>query len=309
MNQERDLLGTPENVLRTPEERFEGLPDYPFTAHYVEVEPGLRMHYVEEGNRTDPVILLLHGEPAWSFLYRHIIPPLVKGGFRVIAPDLVGFGKSDKLLDKSRYTYHNHTAWLSTFIEQLSLDSIHLYAHDWGGMIGLRIVAAQPNLFSSVMVSYAFLFTGEEPIPDSFRQWQDFARTDATFLAGSVVDWATYSTLSPQVQQAYNAPFPEETYQVAARQFPLLIPTDPQDREAQINATAREKLKTFAKPFLTIWGDHPDAMWQEKDKILQTEIAGARDQPHQIVHAHHFLQEDQPGELTQIILRFIAKST
>ncbi len=297
------------DVLRTPDERFGDLPEYPFAPHYVEVGPALRMHYLDEGDPAQPVIVLLHGEPTWSYLYRKMIPPLVQGGYRVIAPDLVGFGKSDKLTDQKRYTYQQHTAWLTTFLTTLQLDPFHLYAHDWGGMIALRIVAQQPALFASVIVSYAFLFTGNEPIPESFRQWQHFSRTDSAFSAGAIVNGNTYTDLSEETIAAYNAPFPSERYKAGARQFPLMIPSDPQDEEAKRNARAREKLKTFDKPFLTIWGDHSDAMWQGKDAVLQAEIAGAQKQNHQVVKAHHFLQEDQAGAITQIMLAFLAQQS
>lgn len=159
------------------------------------------MHYLDEGDRKRPIVLLLHGEPSWSFLYRNIIPPLVKHGYRVIAPDLIGFGKSDKLVEKSLYTYKNHTTWLIAFIERLGLDGINLYCHDWGGMIALRIVATNPDLFSSVIVSYAFLFTGEEQIPGSFLEWQNFSQTDTAFLPGSIVAWGSYAELSDDIQK------------------------------------------------------------------------------------------------------------
>lgn len=292
-------------ILRTPEERFQNLPDYSFMPHYVIVEQSLRMHYVDEGK--GPVILLLHGEPSWFFLYRKIIPPLITQGYRVISPDLVGFGKSDKLVDKSMYTYQNHTFWLKSFIEALHLDHIHLYCHDWGGMIALRIVAEHPELFASVIASYAFLFTGKEQIPESFGEWKHFSQTDAAFLAGNIVDWGSYTDLPKDIHAAYNAPFPDESYKGAARQFPMMIPTDPQDIEAKINASAREKLKTFTKPFLTIWGDNADAMWQGKDAILQAEIVGAKNQHHKQLHAHHFLQEDKAVEIAEIMIDFLSK--
>ncbi len=265
------------------------------------------MHYLDEGNEKHPVILLLHGEPSWSFLYRNMISPLVKQGYRVIAPDLVGFGKSDKILDKSVYTYENHTAWLQSFIERLKLDSIHLYCHDWGGMIALRIVATNPELFSSVIASYAFLFTGEEQIPESFLEWQHFSQTDSAFLAGTIVDWGTYTKLPKDVHRAYNAPFPDETFKAASRQFPMMIPTDKNDPEAKMNLQLRERLKTFDKPFLTVWGDNQDAMWKGKDKILQSEIPGAKGQDHKVLHADHFLQEDKAEEINEIIINFLAE--
>lgn len=295
-------------ILQTPEERFENLTQYPFKSHYVFVEQGLRMHYVDEGENNQPVILLLHGEPSWSYLYRHMIPPLVSQGYRVIAPDLVGFGKSDKFMDKSMYTYSNHTYWLTRFIEVVKLENIHLFCHDWGGMIALRIVAHYPDLFSTVIASYAFLFTGKEPIPESFKEWQHFSQTDPDFLAGNIVASNTYTRLSPDIHAAYNAPFPAESYKGAARQFPMMIPTDPHDREAIINTKAREKLKTFSRPFLTVWGDNKDVMWQGKDKILQDEVAGAKNQPHRILQGHHFLHEDCSSEITAIIIDFLSRA-
>jgi haloalkane dehalogenase len=294
-------------VLRTPDDRFKNLVDYPFTSHYVFVEHELRMHYIDEGDRKHSIVLLLHGEPSWSFLYRNIIPSLVKQGYRVIAPDLIGFGKSDKPADKSFYTYQNHTAWLTSFIERLGLDAIHLYCHDWGGMIALRIVAENPNLFSSVIVSYAFLFTGEEQIPGTFLEWQNFSQTDSAFLAGSIVAWGTYAELSDDIHKAYDAPFPDETYKIAARQFPLMIPFNKEDPEAKTNTLLRENLKTFDKPFLTIWGDHKDEMWLGKDKILQAEILGAAGQDHQVLHAGHFLQEDKAKDIAEIIINFLGR--
>lgn len=301
------LMAQEYEVLRTPEERFKDLENYPFTSHYVAIGQGLRMHYLDEGDPQHLVILLLHGEPSWSFLYRNIILFLVEQGYRVIAPDLIGFGKSDKIIDKKVYTYHNHTTWLSSFIESLELKSLHLYCHDWGGMIALRIVAAKPELFSSVIASYAFLFTGEEDIPQSFLDWQHFSQTDSAFLAGNIVNWGCYTELPNDILAAYNAPFPDETYKAAARVFLMMIPFHEEDPEAKINAQLREKLKTFDKPFLTIWGDNNDEMWHGKDKILQAEIPGAKGQHHRELHANHFLQEDQSEIIASIIIEFLAE--
>ncbi len=292
-------------VLRTPEERFQNLKGYPFASNYIFTEQGIRMHYLDEGDRNHPVVLLLHGEPSWSFLYRNIIPIVVKQGYRVIAPDLVGFGKSDKPIDRSVCTYQNHTFWLITFLRLLNLNNIHLYCHDWGGMIALRIVATNPELFASVVASYAFLYIGEEQIPESFIDWQHFSQKDSAFLAGSIVNWGTYAELSKDIEYAYNAPFPDETYKAAARQFPILIPTNKDDPEATTNERLREKLKTFDKPFMTVWGDNQDKMWHGKDKILQAEIQGAKNQKHRVLHAHHFLQEDKAEEIAEIIISFL----
>jgi haloalkane dehalogenase len=294
-------------VLRTPEERFNNLPDYAFASNYVFIGDALRMHYVDEGDKKNPLILLLHGEPSWSFLYRNIIPLLVQEGYRVIAPDLIGFGKSDKFVERSIYTYQNHTAWLKAFIQRLSLENINLFCHDWGGMIALRLVATNPNLFSSVIVSYAFLFTGKEELPRSFKEWQLFSQRDLEFSAGSIVAKGTYTELKNDIREAYNAPFPDESYKAAARQFPVLFPTNEEDPEGKTNALLREKLKAFDKPFLTVWGNNLDEMWQGKDKILQQEIPGANGQDHRLLHADHFLQEDKPNEIAEIIIAFLSK--
>ena len=292
------------DIIQTPSERFNDLPSYDFAPHYLEVEPNLNIHYVDEGNQDDPVVLLLHGEPTWSFTYRKIIPVLVENGYRVIAPDLIGFGKSDKYTDYEKYTYSNHTKWLVSFIQELDLKKIYLFAHDWGGMIALRIVAEQPELFSRVIISYAFLFTGEETVPESFVEWKNYARNDSSLQAGQVMDWGTNTKLSNQIKDAYNAPFPNETYITAVRKFPAMIPTDAGQEEAKINLKLREKLKEFDKPFLTIWGNHEDPMWQGKEKILQQEIPGAIHQDHFVLDSNHFIQEDQPEALTEIILNF-----
>ena len=293
------------DVLQTPEEHFENLMDYSFAPHYVTIAPNLRMHYLDEGKTENPVILLLHGEPCWSYTYRRMILPLVEQGYRVIAPDLIGFGKSDKPVDVAVHTYQHHTLWLTTFIEQLNLTDVHVYGHDWGGMITLRIVATRPEWFASVAVSYAFLFTGAEPVPESFYDWQRFSQTDTAFQAGTIVDWGTYTDLSDSIQAAYNAPFPDEKYKAGARTFPVLVPTDPDEPEAKTNARLREKLRTFDKPFLTIWGDHEDAMWQGKDKILQAEVPGAQERDHQTLRAGHFLQEDQADKIVELIINFL----
>ena len=295
------------DVLHTPQDRFGTLAEYPFAPHYVSITPSLRMHYLDEGRADAPVVLLVHGEPTWSFYYRRMIPSLVEQGYRVVVPDLIGFGKSDKPTAATMHTYARHTAWLTTFMEQLGLTDVCLYGHDWGGMIALRIVADQPAWFAGVVVSYAFLFTGEESVPNSFRDWQHFSQTDPAFRAGTVVNLGSYTELPDAVRAAYDAPFPDETYKAGIRRFPMLIPTDPDDPEAQTNARLREKLKTFDKPFLTVWGDHADAMWQGKDTVLQAEVPRAQGQPHRVLSAGHFLQEDQPEVITEIIINFLTR--
>lgn len=301
------LNGQAIKSLKTPKKQFKNISDYPFKEHYLELKNGLRMHYVDEGAKKSPVILLLHGEPNWSYVYRNIIPKLVAKGYRVIAPDLIGFGKSDKPVDKEVHTYSNHTYWMRQFINKLELKGINCYAHDWGAMIGLRLVAHQPELFSKVAISYGFLFTGEEEIPESFYGWQNFSQTDSAFQAGTIVNWATHNEMSKSTQEAYNAPFPSEKYKAGVRKLPVMLPLKKEDPEAIINKELREKLKLFNKPFLTIWGDSKDEMWMSKDKIMQEEIPGAKGIEHKTLKAHHFIQEDAWKELSQILLNFFQR--
>jgi haloalkane dehalogenase len=293
-------------IIKTPIERFSNLPDFNFKSNYIEIENGLSMHYIDEGNKDAPIVLLLHGEPYWSFGFRKIIPILKEKGYRVIAPDLIGFGKSDKYKSKDKYTYSNQTKWVTTFIDKLELSEIKLFAHDWGGMIAMRIVADKPQLFSHVIVSYAFLFTGEENIPESFDGWKNYSQNEPSFQAGQVMDWGSHTKISQKVKDAYNAPFPNEEYMYGVRSLPSLIPENKNDKEAILNTKLREKLKSFNKPFLTIWGNNDDAMWVGKDKIIQSEIIGAKNQNHKTLDSDHFIIEDKPTEVSNIILEFIS---
>lgn len=301
----RDSLGQEIAFLRTPEARFETLPDYPFKAHYLTLNNGLRMHYVDEGRRNAPVILLLHGEPSWSYIYRLMIPKLESNGYRVIAPDLVGFGKSDKPTDSKLHSYINHSVWLTQFIKSLKLSNIHLYAHDWGGMLALRVIAEHPDHFATVAISNAFLFTGDRPFPDSFLGWQNYSQTDKIFDPGVITNWGTNTELPSAVVAAYSAPFPDESYKTAIRRFPVMIPSTPEDPEAMINKNLREKLKHFKKPFLTLWSNHKDDMWEDKDTILQKEIPGARGLYHERLEGGHFIQEDQHDKIVTHLLDLI----
>jgi len=293
-------------VLKTPNKQFENLFEYPFNENYVVIDNELVMHYLDEGGKNKPVVLLVHGEPNWSYVYRNMIAGLVEKGYRVIVPDLIGFGKSDKPINKKHHTYTNHTKWLKSFIDELNLKNINCYAHDWGAMISLRIIAAEPNLFSKVAISYGFLFTGEEKVPESFYGWQKFSQTDSAFSAGTIMNWGSYTDLSSEVQKAYNAPFPSEKYKAGVRQFPVIVPVKEDDYEAIVNKKLRQKLKLFNKPFLTIWGNTKDEMWLGKDEVLQNEIPGAKNQNHQRLKSNHFIQEDKATEIVEILLKFFS---
>ena len=230
--------------LRTPDARFEKLPDYPFEPHYVDID-GMRMHYVEEGPTEAAPILLLHGEPSWSFLYRHMIPPLADAGFRVIAPDLFGFGKSDKPVQKSDYSYAGHVAWMRAFIEQLDLTGITLFCQDWGSLVGLRLAAENEDRFARIALANGGLPTGDQPMPRAFIHWRRFAMHSPWFPIGKIIQKATVSELPPEVVAGYDAPFPSSKFKAGARAFPSLVPITPDDpasdanRAGQVNAAAQ----------------------------------------------------------------------
>ncbi len=296
------------NILTTPEERFENIQDYPFSANYVEVEDNLRMHYVDEGDAKNPTVLLLHGEPSWSYLYRKMIPVLSEKGFRAIAPDLIGFGKSDKLASRKDYTYQKHINWLTTFIKQLDLQDILLFCQDWGGLLGLRLVAEMEHRFAMVVASNTVLPTGNIPMPESFMKWREYSQHSPGFDIGKVIDKGTVQQLSEDVIEAYNAPFPTEEYKTGARMFPLLVPIDPDDPEARKNRNAWEKLGQWNKPFLTIFGEQ-DMIMKGAERIFQEIVPGTKNQNHALLNAGHFIQEEKGEELAQLIIEFYKKNT
>lgn len=291
-------------IIKAPRASLDNLDSFKYQTHYLQIEPGLEMAYIDEGKKEDPIVLLLHGEPNWSFVYRNIIPVLVENGYRVVAPDLIGFGRSDKFENAQSYTYSNQTKWLKSFLSDLNLSEINLFAHDWGGMIVLRIIAERPELFSKVIISYAFLFTGEEEIPESFGQWKDFALNNPDFKPGQVMNWGSNKDLPEEIIHTYNLPFPDEKHMLAVRKYPSLIPMDPSDEEALINKKRRAQLRSFDKPFLTVWGDNEDKMWKDKDSILQLEVPGAKNLDHKKLKANHFIQEDQPAALAKLMVAF-----
>ena len=294
-------------IIRTPENRFENLKDYDFKGNYIDVEKGLRLHYLDEGNNHKPTVLLLHGEPSWSYLYRKMIPVL-SDRFRVIAPDLIGFGKSDKLVNKEDYSYQNHINWISTFIEKLDLRNIILFCQDWGGLLGLRIITEMDNRFDMVIASNTTLPTGKIPMPESFMQWRAFSQHSTGFNIGKVIDMGTVEPLSEKVLEAYNAPFPSEEYKAGARIFPALVPIEPEDPESINNLKSWEKLKSWDKPFLTVFGDE-DKIMIGAEKILQNVVPGAKGQNHKILNAGHFIQEEKGEELAELIIEFYIENT
>jgi haloalkane dehalogenase len=295
--------------LRTADDRFASLPDWPYAPHYLfvdDTEGGeLRMHYVDEGPHAAPPVLLLHGEPSWSYLYRTMIPGLVAVGHRVIAPDLIGFGRSDKPVSQSDYSYARHAHWLASLIAQLELTGITMFCQDWGGLLGLRLLGERPARFARVVAANTFLPTGEAPIGEAFEQWRAFSQATSDFSAGSILDKGTLRALDPAVRAAYDAPFPSDLYKAGARSFPMLVPTEYDDPEAAANRDAWKGLDLFDRPFLTAFGDS-DPITRGADRVLQKRIPGAAGQPHcTIERAGHFLQEDQGPRLAEIINEFI----
>ncbi|MCH9693397.1 MAG: haloalkane dehalogenase [Gammaproteobacteria bacterium] len=296
------------NILRTPDSRFVDLPDYDFEPNYVHVFD-MRMHYVDAGPRDGEVVLLLHGEPSWSYLYRFMIPPLRDAGYRVIAPDLIGFGKSDKPDDKTAYSYAGHVDWMSRFIDTLDLRKITLFCQDWGSLIGLRVAAENAHQFSRIVLGNGGLPTGDQQMPQAFRIWQRFARYSPWFPIGKIIQKGTVTDLSDSVVAAYDAPFPTPRFKAGARAFPSLVPTTPKDPASMANRSAWEALGQWRKPFLTTFSNR-DPITRGGERVFQKVVPGAQGQTHvSIKNAGHFLQEDKGPELAAAIIRFMQESS
>ena len=312
-------------VVRTPDARFAGLQDYPFAPNYVE-SLGYRVHYVDEGSRDGEIILLMHGQPSWSYLYRHMIPPLVEQGYRVIAPDLVGFGKSDKPLKQSDHSYQMHIDVMTEFARQLDIEGATLFGQDWGGLIGLRMVAEAPDRYARIMLSNTGLpaagglagWIGYPMIrfrvwmegqPDTiadgedfrFTRWIAWARHVDTFDLAGLFQTATVRELSDDELAGYAAPFPDESHQAAIRVFPSMVPS----HLRQNAKVMRDVFETWEKPLLTAFSDS-DPVTADGDVIWQDTVPGAQGQPHTtIIGGGHFIQEDQPEELVQLLIAFM----
>ena len=299
-------------ALRTPDEQFVDLPDYPFAPNYVDISDRdggtLRVHYLDEGPSDGPVVLAMHGEPSWSYLYRKMIPLLVGAGNRVIAPDLVGFGKSDKPTEKSDYTYERHVAWMQeAIIDHLDLRDATFFGQDWGGLVGLRLVAENADRFSRVIIGNTGLPTGDHAPSEAFMDWQKFSQTTPVFDVGFLVNAATNSELTAGEVAAYDAPFPDDSYKAGARIFPSLVPTQPDDPAAAANKAAWQVFMQWEKPFIMCFSDN-DPVTAGGDKPFMELVPGAAGQPHvTIANANHFFQEDDPQQLAQIIIDAIAR--
>lgn len=296
------------DVLRTPDERFENLPDFAFEPHYAELD-GLRAHYLDEGPTDGQVVLMLHGEPSWCYLYRKMIPVVTAAGFRAVAPDLLGFGRSDKPVRREDYTYARHVEWMRALLfDRLDLDDITLVCQDWGGLLGLRLVGEHPERFARIVAANTGLPTGDQPPKPEFLQWRDYSQNVPEFSAGRILQLGAATELSLEVMAAYDAPFPDESYKAGARQFPMLVPTSPDDPANEANRAAWEVLGRWEKPFLTAFADS-DPIFGGLDVPLQRMIPGAAGQPHTIIeNAGHFLQEDQGERLAEVVVDFIERT-
>ncbi len=301
-------------ILRTPDERFADLPDYDFDPHYVEIGPDqgggrrLRMHYIDAGPAAaDETVLLLHGEPSWSFLYRHMIPILTEAGCRVVAPDLIGFGRSDKPADRSDYTYARHVGWLEeALLGALGLSGITLFGQDWGGLLGLRLVGEHPDRFRRVVAANTGLPTGDDRITDAFLNWQRFSQEVPELPVGQIVQAGTVSDLPPEVVAAYDAPFPDESFKEGARQFPTLVPTAPDDPASEDNRRAWRVLRSFDRPFLCAFSDS-DPITKGSDRRFLSDVPGTLGVAHATIEgAGHFLQEDKGTDVARAVVRFVS---
>ena len=296
-------------LLRTPDDRFAGLPDWPFRPRYAEVPAApddpqtLRIHYLDEGPADSPPVLLMHGEPSWSYLYRHVIPPLVARGHRVIAPDLAGFGRSDKPAGPGDYSYAAHVGWMkSALFDVLDLRDITFFGQDWGGLIGLRLVAADAARFARVVVANTGLPTGDQELTQAFGAWLRFAAETQNFDVGAIVSMGCANPMPEQVRAAYDAPFPDDAYKAGARVFPSLVPASPQDPAAADQRRAWQVLSGFGRPFLTAFSDG-DPITAGGERAFLRSVPGARSIT--ITGAGHFLQEDAGPRLAAVIAAFI----
>ncbi|KKN15446.1 hypothetical protein LCGC14_0986000 [marine sediment metagenome] len=292
------------DLLRTPDERFENLINFPYKPHYLNIDD-IRIHYIDEGSKDAEVVLLMHGEPSWSFLYRHMIPILVKAGFRTVAPDLVGFGRSDKPTKQEDHTYAKHVKWMTKLVEQLDLQRITLFCQDWGSLIGLRVAMENQNRFSRIALSNGGLPTGEQGMTDAFLNWRKFSRESPRFDIGFLIQGATTAKLTEEEIKGYDAPFPDDSYKAGARIMPSLVPISVDDPECDANKNAFEQLGKWEKPFLTAFSDG-DPVTRGGDGPMQQYVPGAQGQKHTTIKdAGHFVQEDKGPELAELIIEFI----
>jgi haloalkane dehalogenase len=292
-------------VLRTPAPQFENLPDFPWQPRDLDTGDGLRMAVIDEGS--GPVVLMLHGEPSWSFLYRKMVQPFVDAGYRVVVPDLIGFGRSDKPAAVEDYTYARHVEWLrSVLFDVLDLSGITLICQDWGGLLGIRLAAEHPSRFSNIVAANTGLPDGLHRLPDEWWQFRDFVMRTEDLPIGFLVSRAVVDPMPAEVVAAYDAPFPDASYKAGARAFPDLIPQAPDNPATPANQAAWRVMEQWDKPFLCAFSDS-DPITRGGDRMLVGKIPGAAGQPHTTIEGGgHFLQEDRGPELAAVILRWLA---
>jgi len=297
-------------ALRTPDERFANLPEFPFAPNYTEIPDGeggtLRVHYLDEGPRDGQTVVLMHGEPSWSFLYRKMIPVLSGAGYRCIVPDLVGFGRSDKPASRNDYTYERQVSWMkSALIDNLGIAGATLFGQDWGGLIGLRVLAENSGQFRRLVVGNTGLPTGDGKPSEAFMRWQKFSQESPNFNIGTIIANGCANRPAPEVIAAYDAPFPDDSYKEGARIFPSLVPTSPDDPAADANRRAWKSLEAWDGKVLCAFSDKDAITGGGERPFLK--LPGAQGQPHvTITDAGHFLQEDKGEELATVIAAFIA---
>lgn len=289
--------------LRTPDQRFADLPDYPYAPQYAEVD-GLRMAYVDEGPRDAAPVLMLHGEPTWGYLYRSMVPVITGAGLRAVVPDLIGFGRSDKPTKQSDYSYQRHMDWLTAWLEDLDLRGITLICQDWGSLLGLRLAMENSDRFARIVVANGFLPTGDTDPGPAFKIWRAFTAYSPLFPIGRIVATGTKRTLSAAERAAYDAPFPSSKYKAGARAFPGLVPTSPTDPATPANRLAWAALGNWEKPFLTLFGRH-DPILGKADRALLDHVPGAAGQPHDRLDGSHFVQEDVGAEIARRTVAWI----
>ncbi len=297
-------------ILRTPDECFADLEGWPYAPRYCEIRDeadgtALRLHHIDEGPRDADPILLMHGNPTWSYLYRRMIPPLLAAGHRVVAVDLVGNGRSDKPARKADYTLARHFQWMNAWLRAMDLQHITLFCQDWGGTIGLAMVAEQPQRFDRVVASNTGVPEGKGE-SEFMKMWVNLMRNATTFPLAQMLPQGMAHKLTPGELAAYQAPFPSDAYMAGIIAFPLLIAVQPDNPGVPLNRKVWEGLERYQKPFLTLWGKL-DPVSRGMDREMQRRIPGTQGQPHhRFEGAHHFIQEDVPGELAARVLEFVA---
>jgi haloalkane dehalogenase len=290
-------------MLRTPDERFADLPDFAFEPRYVTLTDDLRMAYVEAGPADGEPVLLLHGEPTWSFLYRKVITVLADAGLRAIAPDLIGFGRSDKPAEMADHSYARHVEWVRSFaFDALDLDGVTIVGHDWGGLIGLRLAAEHADRVARIVATNTGLPTGDQRMPDVWLRFREAVRTAPVLDVSRLVRSGCRTTPPAEVLAAYDAPFPDETFKAACRAMPNLVPTTADDPASAANRAAWQRLSTWDKPFLVAFSDG-DPITGAMGPILHKVVPSARAVT--IEGGGHFLQEDTGARLGEEIVRFI----